>query len=219
LQLFFAQAEMFVAAFVTAPWSIEVESCCSFASVAAFGTCPGVKWISLSAEAYLENAAASVSKSGLMSDGVLSANSLRIFARAAKSLAPTPLIALLKDALRPASAAQFPAVAIDATLVLLDDEEDAEAEDDELLEVAVVVAVVVWAAVVVAVVVAAACFLLPQPVVATTSASTAAASTSDLDPPFMTQLPSLESIRYRDLTTTSTTAPRPPPTWLRHGLS
>ena len=204
---------------MTAPWSIEVESCCSFASVAAFGTCPGVKWMSLSAEAYLENASASVWKSGLMSDGVLSANSLRIFARAAKSLAPTPLIALLKAALRPASAVQFPAVAIDATLVLLDDEEDAEAEDDELLEVAVVVAVVVWAAVVVAVavVVAAACFLLPQPVVATTSASTAAASTSDLDLPFMPLLPSLESIRYRDLTTTSTTAPLPPPTWLRRG--
>jgi hypothetical protein len=222
LQLFFAQAEMFVAAFVTAVWSIEVESCCSFASVAAFGTCPGVKWISLSAEAYLENAAASVSKSGLMSDGVLSANSLRIFARESKSLVPTPLSALLKAALRPASCLQFPAVAIDATLELLEDEEDAEEEDDddELLVVAVAVAVVVWAALVLAaVVVAAACFLLPQPVVATTSASTAAASTSDLDLPFMTQLPSLESIRYRDLTTTSTTAPRPPPTWLRHGLS
>ena len=84
-----------------------------------------------------------------MSDGVLSANSLRIFARDSKSLVPTPVIALLKAALRPASSLQFPAVAIDEALELLDDEDDEEDDDeDELLVVAVAVGVVVWAVVV-----------------------------------------------------------------------
>jgi len=43
LQFFAAQALMCVLAVVTADWSIDVESFCSFAKVAASGTLPGVK--------------------------------------------------------------------------------------------------------------------------------------------------------------------------------
>jgi len=67
----------------------------------------------LNADAYFANASASTSKSGLMSDGVLSANSLRSFERASKSLLPTPVIALVKLADRSDSCLQLPAVAID----------------------------------------------------------------------------------------------------------
>ena len=112
-QFFCAQAEMCVLAVVTSAWLIDVESFCSFVNVAASGTEPGLKWMSFSADAYLPNAAASTSKSGRMSDGVLSAKSFRSFARASKSFSPTPVIALLKLAERSDSCLQLPAVAID----------------------------------------------------------------------------------------------------------